>query len=242
MVKNLTEVATILEKQINVIKYTLQCVTVIEWIFGGFLLGLAIALRWDTEIEEFIDMLDIWEFYIGVYILIFVALIMLLLPFLSCVSVYQEITQLLLLNAAGHCFCFLLLMIGNGILLQNSSVNSGVQESIRTSMKELIISSYDDRIAQRLYLIQEEVGCCGADGPNDYLILRKSLPNECKDTVTGSAHFHSCTDELTWFLEEKATWLSGIAYILGFMQMLIAVLSYILIEALRKEEKMAYRR
>lgn len=32
MAKNLTEVATILEKQINVIKYTLQCVTVIEWV------------------------------------------------------------------------------------------------------------------------------------------------------------------------------------------------------------------
>lgn len=60
-------------------------------------------------------------------------------------------------NIAGHCLCFFLLMVGNGILLENSSINSNIQESIKTSMKNLIINSYDSHVSQTLNLIQEEV-------------------------------------------------------------------------------------
>lgn len=56
-----------------------------------------------------------------------------------------------------------------------------------------------------------QIGCCGADGPVDYLTWRKPLPSECRDTVTGNAFFHGCVDELTWFLEDKSAWLAGVA-------------------------------
>lgn len=61
-----------------------------------------------------------------------------------------------------------------------------------------------------------KIGCCGADGANDYLESRKPLPSECRDSVTGHTYFHGCVDELTWFLEEKASWLAGIAMFLCF--------------------------
>lgn len=48
-------------------------------------------------------------------------------------------------------------MIGNGITLQNSTVNSDIQSAIHSNVKELIVNSYDGRIAQRLNLLQEEV-------------------------------------------------------------------------------------
>lgn len=48
-------------------------------------------------------------------------------------------------------------MIGNGILLENSSTNTGIEESIKNSLKNLIINSYDDRTSRRLNMIQEEV-------------------------------------------------------------------------------------
>lgn len=56
-----------------------------------------------------------------------------------------------------------------------------------------------------------QAGCCGADGPNDYMNLRKPLPSECRDTVTGNAFYYGCVEELTWYLEEKSGWLAGIA-------------------------------
>ncbi|XP_065201489.1 tetraspanin-2A [Planococcus citri] len=241
-VKTLSQIATVLESQINVLKYTLYCITVIEWILGGFLFGLAVATRLDTGLNEWIEALDIWQFYVGIYILIFTSLLIIIIPFLSCFSVYQEIKQLLLSNVACHGFCFLLLMIGCAITMENSKSHSGIQQSIRDSMQRMIVNSYDNRVSHILNLIQEEVGCCGADGPNDYLALQKPLPNECRDTVTGNAYFHGCSDEVTWFLEDKSSWLTGIGFTLGFLQMLVAALSFILLQALQKEEKMAYRR
>lgn len=56
-----------------------------------------------------------------------------------------------------------------------------------------------------------QIGCCGADGPNDYLSLRKALPTECRDTVTGNAFFYGCAEEVTWFLEDKSRWTTNIA-------------------------------
>lgn len=55
-----------------------------------------------------------------------------------------------------------------------------------------------------------QIGCCGADGPMDYLQLLKPLPTECRDTVTGNAFFHGCVDELTWFLQDRAGWISAL--------------------------------
>ncbi|XP_015368987.1 PREDICTED: uncharacterized protein LOC107165321 [Diuraphis noxia] len=86
------------------------------------------------------------------------------------------------------------------------------------------------------------IGCCGADGPNDYLSLRKALPTECRDTVTGNAFFYGCAEEVTWFLEDKSRWTTNIAISIAALEMLISVLSVILVKALQKEEKFNYNR
>ena len=60
-----------------------------------------------------------------------------------------------------------------------------------------------------------QIGCCGADGPNDYMVMRQPLPLECRDTVTGNAFFNGCVNELTWFLEDKSIWAAIMAMILA---------------------------
>lgn len=67
-------------------------------------------------------------------------------------------------------------------------------------------------------IIQFQIGCCGADGSNDYITMRQPLPSTCRDTVTGNAFFHGCVDELTWLLEDKSGWVAGLAMTLGFIQ------------------------
>jgi len=66
-----------------------------------------------------------------------------------------------------------------------------------------------------------QIGCCGADGPNDYLALRKALPTECRDTVTGNAFFYGCADEVTWFLEDKSRWTTNIAISIAALEVII---------------------
>ncbi|KAK6626405.1 hypothetical protein RUM43_006716 [Polyplax serrata] len=107
-------------------------------------------------------------------------------------------------------------LIGAAVLLNYSTNNSAIQPVIRKSMLQLISQSQNDSRAHTLRLIQESIGCCGADGANDYLESRKPLPPECRDSVTGHTYFHGCVDELTWFLEEKASWLAGVTMFLCF--------------------------
>lgn len=240
--RTLADAATILEKHINIVKYTMFCIDAIVWIMGLFLLGLSIAVRMDSVLEEWLDILDIRVYYIGVYVLIFIALLIIVVPIFSCIAVYQEIMQLLLINAIANAVCFLILLIGSVIVLETCSVNSGVQETIRESMRNLIVNSYDIRISNQLNRIQEDIGCCGIDGPNDYLSLRKPLPNECRDSVTGNPYFHGCGDEVIWMLQDKAYWITGIAIVSGGLHMLITVLSYTLVQSLQKEERLTYRR
>lgn len=62
-----------------------------------------------------------------------------------------------------------------------------------------------------------KVGCCGADGPNDYIVLRQPLPIECRDTVTGHAFSNGCVDEMTWYLEDKSIWAAAMAMSLAMI-------------------------
>ncbi|PNF24099.1 Tetraspanin-2A [Cryptotermes secundus] len=107
--------------------------------------------------------------------------------------------------------CFILGAAGAAVLLDYSTYDSQIQPLIRQRMRYLISESQNEYASSVLRMVQETIGCCGADGPNDYLQLLKPLPTECRDTVTGNAFFYGCVDELTWFLEDKSGWLSALA-------------------------------
>lgn len=65
------------------------------------------------------------------------------------------------------------------------------------------------------YLFQ--IGCCGADGPHDYLVLQQPLPSQCRDSVTGNPYYHGCVHELTWFFEEKCAWIAALVMTICFI-------------------------
>ncbi|GLH05531.1 Tetraspanin-2A [Gryllus bimaculatus] len=88
----------------------------------------------------------------------------------------------------------------------------------------------------RVVRTRAQVGCCGADGPSDYLLLHQPLPSECRDSVTGNAFFYGCVDELTWFFEEKSGWVCGLVMTLCAIQVINIVLCTVLIHALKTEE------
>uniref|UniRef100_A0A6P7FT35 Tetraspanin-2A n=1 Tax=Diabrotica virgifera virgifera TaxID=50390 RepID=A0A6P7FT35_DIAVI len=139
---------------------------------------------------------------------------------------------------------FIFGLSGSAVLLDNSARDSHFQPRIRESMRRLIMNAHHDQSRQTLAMIQENVGCCGADGATDYLSLQQPLPSQCRDTVTGNPFFHGCVDELTWFFEEKCGWIAGLAMAICMINVLSIVLSTVLIQALKKEEEASdsYRR
>ncbi|XP_052873323.1 tetraspanin-2A [Anopheles cruzii] len=137
---------------------------------------------------------------------------------------------------------FVLTVIGSAILLDFSTMNSSIQPLIRHTMLRFIVTSEHPHSSAALKLIQESIGCCGADGPNDYMVMRQPLPLECRDTVTGNAFFHGCVNELTWFLEDKSVWAAIMAMILAAVHTCNGVLGIVLVQALKREEEAMNRR
>nr|CAD7203663.1 unnamed protein product [Timema douglasi]CAD7408999.1 unnamed protein product [Timema poppensis] len=134
---------------------------------------------------------------------------------------------------------FILGLAGAAVLLDHTTYDSSLQPLIRNSMNNLISTSQNENSANILRMIQENIGCCGADGPTDYINMKKPLPTECRDTVTGNAFFYGCVEELTWFLESKSGWVSGIAMALCMAHVINIVLTVVFIQALKKEEEEA---
>lgn len=242
MAKTLGQAAEKLEKQINAIKYTLFCLNVITWILAAILFCQTVYSRLDSEFQDYIDKLELWCYYWGLYVLILAAIVILVSTVFSCGAIYQEIGQLIQLSVALQTFSFLLLLIGVSVLEENSTVNSRIQPIIRDMMRHLVMNSRYDNVAVRLNSIQEEIGCCGADGAMDYIHYRQPLPNQCRDTVTGNPFFHGCVDEMTWMLQDKSYWISGVCITLSALHVCIGVLSLVLIEALKKESSISFRK
>lgn len=74
------------------------------------------------------------------------------------------------------------------------------------------------------------------------MLLRQPLPLACRDTVTGNAHFNGCVNELTWYLEDKSIWSAAMAMALAGIHVISSILGVVLIQALKREEEVMYRR
>jgi len=236
------ESAARLARNIACVKYTLFCFNIVAWLVGLGLFAFAIWIRVEPGFEEWVSILNIYAYYVGVYILIGMSVLVLVTSFLGCCSALMEHYFALLVFLITQIICFLLAIFGTAILLEHSTYDSRVQPMIRHTMNRLIMTSEYQPSTDMLRLIQESVGCCGADGPNDYLNLRQPLPIECRDTVTGHAFSNGCVDEMTWYLEDKSIWATAMAMSLAMIHVINAVLAIILMQALRREEKVMYRR
>ncbi|XP_058807020.1 tetraspanin-2A [Phymastichus coffea] len=228
-----------LERRIEVVKYVLLCIGAILLIIGLALFGLTVWLRAEPGFQEWVDFLDIAEFYIGVDVLIFAALLVVVASVFGCISGLMENRMALLASVALQGLCFVFELAGAAVLLDYSTYDSKIQPLINRSMTNLIVNSQHQHVSVVLRMLQEGIGCCGASGPMDYLTLLKPLPDECRDSVTGNAFFHGCVEELSWFLEARSGWVAGLALGLCMIHVLQAVLALILVHALQKEEQSA---
>ncbi|CAD7088267.1 unnamed protein product [Hermetia illucens] len=225
-----------LENRIGCVKYTLFCFNIVSWMFGAALFGLTVWIRAEPGFDEWVRMLNIGVYYIGIYILIGAGVIIMVVSFLGCVSALMENTFALFVFIGTQILSFIIIIAGCGILMDFSTMNSSLQPIITDTMLRLIMQSEVPTSASTLRMVQENIGCCGAAGPNDYILLRQPLPRECRDTVTGNAFFYGCTDELTWFLEDKSGWVAGIAMAVALVNVVTGALSIILVQAIKKEE------
>ncbi|XP_011338911.1 tetraspanin-2A isoform X2 [Ooceraea biroi] len=199
--------------------------------------GLSIWMRFEPMFEEWVEFLNMYEFYIGIYVLVSTSVIVMAIAFIGCAAVLMEHILTLFIHVGLQVLCFICGLAGAAVILDYSTYDSKIQPIIERAMYQLISNSHHDTASFILRVIQETVACCGAEGARDYTQMRKPLPTECRDTVTGNAFHHGCVDELTWFLEARSGWLAGLAMALCMLHVIIAVLTLTLIRAIKKEEE-----
>jgi len=226
-----------LEKQIGCVKYTLFCFNVVSWAIATSLFALTVWLRAEPGFNDWLKILKADTFYIGVYILIAGSIIMMAVSFLGCLSALMENTLALFVFIGTQILGFIIAIVGSGILLDYSTMDSSLQPLLYKTLSQFVETSEYDYSRYVLDMIQENIGCCGATGPWDYLDLHQPLPNSCRDAVSGNAFFNGCIDELTWFFESKAAWVVALALALALLNVICGVMSFILIEAVKKEEE-----
>jgi len=226
-----------LNSKITCLKGTIFCFNVGTWLLGVSIFGLAMYMALEPGFAEWVERLQLQAYYTGIYILIAVGVLVTIVSFVGCVSAFMESRMMLLIFIVIQVICFILGTAGAAVLLDYSTIDSQIQPLIRERMRYLISQSHHEYAAAILRMVQETIGCCGADGASDYVQLLKPLPTECRDTVTGNAFFHGCVDELTWFLEDKAGWLSALALAACFIHVINIVLSTLLSQALKREDE-----
>jgi len=92
----------------------------------------------------------------------------------------------------------------------------GVEESpvLVNELSEVflkLVYNWDD-VAQDNHMlrqIMEYVGCCAADGSDDFINIKKEVPFECRDRTTGSEWTYGCQQAMAWWLEPWSAFLAA---------------------------------
>ncbi|XP_059481783.1 tetraspanin-2A-like [Neocloeon triangulifer] len=225
------------EKVISGTKYTLFCFTIISFALGIAIIALSLWMLLDNDFQEWVSMLEIPQFFAGIYVLLICGIVVMLVCILGCLGALMEQSGKLKLFAGLQVLCFILAVVGSGTLMAFSTKGSELQPLMRLTLRNLIMDSFNHKSVEKLRIIQETIGCCGADGAQDYISLKKPLPAECRDTVTGNAYFYGCVEEFTFFIEEKAAWLAGISMFLALFKAVNFVMTLILVKAIAREKE-----
>ncbi|XP_052758742.1 tetraspanin-2A [Galleria mellonella] len=229
--------ASKLDNQIYCVRYTLMCFNVVLWLFGVSIFALCLWICFEPGFNEWMRILELQKYFIGVYIILIGSLIVMVVSFIGCGAAITENTTILLAYIGTQIATFVFGLIGSCVVLDFSTYDSSIQPLIKDIIMRLIHNPQHEGSKFILRMVQEGIGCCGADGPMDYINYNKPLPSECRDSVTGNAYFHGCIDEMTWYLEGKTGWLAGIVLASCMISVINAVMSLILIQAVNKEKE-----
>lgn len=83
--------------------------------------GLSVWLRAESGFQDFVDYLDIDEFYIGVYLLIFTSVIVMIIAFVGCGAALME--YIMALYAVSIFYLIYIMYICNLYNLYNNLYN-----------------------------------------------------------------------------------------------------------------------
>ncbi|XP_043192706.1 tetraspanin-2A-like [Amphibalanus amphitrite] len=226
------------EETIVCLKYTIFAFNFLSWLMGAIIFALGLWIRFDEDFQKWVKGLGMQHYWTGIYILMFIGLIVMVVSFFGCCGVITEARWMLKVFVLLLAVCFVFEMAGAAYTLSNGIYHSKIYPWLQNQLTGMVARySYDKDARWVLDMIQEYVGCCGGNGSGDYQQWHIPTPNTCRDPIQGNEWANSCSQEITFMLQIKTGWIAGITLFLCFFQILMVLFAFCLHSALKSEEK-----
>jgi len=200
-----------LEKSINCKKWTMMIFNVFRLILGIATFCICIWIRFDLDFWEWVIEINWYTYWYCTYFIMITMLLVVINSLIGAYAIIYERSGLILFTS-----------ISMGILLVFEFIGAliiciyGVEESpyLIAELNEVFLKlvyawDQDPRASRILRQIMEYVGCCGADGSDDFINAMKPVPLECRDLITGNEYAFGCQQQLAWWLEPWSAFLAG---------------------------------
>lgn len=182
-------------------------------------------IRFDLDFWEWVVEIDWYTYWRATY---FVMAAMFLKAGLLCLGLYSisiSSGRLLLFSSFFHPVAFALHLASSAVIC-----TYGVEESdvLRDELHEVFLTlvhrwDIDHRASRILRQIMEYVGCCGADGGDDFFDVHKPIPFQCRDPITGNEWPNGCEQQMGTWLEAWTCTLAGISIFLCLADIVLPV-------------------
>ncbi|XP_045138141.1 tetraspanin-2A-like [Portunus trituberculatus] len=218
------------------VTYTLFTLNVVFIVLGAAMVSLGFWITLDTTFKYWVIDLGMEHYWIGVYILMGAGALVMLQSFFGICGAFQRRIHMLVAFMVLLVLCLCLELAGAGYMLANGIRASNIEPWLQTKFLQLIDAfDHDEGSARIMNIVQEWVGCCGANGALDYVRWHKVIPSTCYNPVTGNAWYvqsngyMGCVRGFTMYLEKMSGWIAGVALFLVFFQVLGLVAAWCLI-------------
>jgi len=222
----------------NCLMFSVIVLNVICGLLGALVFALAMWMRMEKEVRDWVRELDMTQYWTGLYILMAAGAIVVIVSLCGCCGALMA-NPCLLLTSGLLIFLSLILELAGAIyLLVNGTQTSQLTPWLRTKFTRLIVDSNYNPTANRIMqIVQEKVGCCGAINYMDYDRNRLPISDFCRDVVSGNVYQEGCVEKFSLFIEKRAGWISGIALFIAALQILLVCLTVCYWRNLRENEE-----
>ncbi len=192
-----------LDKSVLHTRWFLLVSYVFRALYALFTFGICMWVRFDLDFREWVKALNWYTYWYVTYVITLASLCEVALSGLVIWAVLYR-------NRSGlkaSVWCMIPLAIVE-IVAASLIVLYGSEESetLTSDLYDVFIDfvyrwDTDPEAKATLKQIMEYVGCCGADGSDDFINNLKPVPFECRDPITGAEWGYGCMQQLAWYLE-----------------------------------------
>jgi len=221
---------------IDGMKYLLFAINFLIWSLGAGLLAVAIWVRGDGELWEYVQALPIKHYYYACYIAMAIGVLLLVFGFIGCLGAATESPCLIVMYLAVTIAC-VVLEVTACVLIWRVAGGDELQAVLsKDIMYHVENRIYSDSSRRFLDLIQLHLGCCGAESYVDYRKLGQDIPASCNSDRTNNVYIRSCGEMLRRNLEVRGAFIGGLSVSLLLMQMMAILFNSCLYSILKKED------